>query len=581
MQARLTFFVLLGCCASLVAQTPVTFDHQTYVAPTNSNNRVSVDLNNDRASDIITDGPNPSIYVLLSNGDGSFQAAREYPIGYTVRDIAAGDIDGDGNADVIVAAFDNVHGAFKGIGVLYGRGDGTLSPPVFYASTDIIPDRVAVADFTGDGRKDILITGGFSGDGNYYARLFTNSGGRNLSYGGGIQVSNDDSCCDYTAVQVGDFDGDGHADFFVQRNVQARGPNTTITLYTIYGDGHGHFVSGAAQSFNGNLSLVSIDLNQDAKSDIAGVLSVSDPDFNYTSKLISFYGNSGRTLIQTNLLTFSGSTAGMEAADFNGDGTLDLAFLGNDGTSSGTWLALQTAGVFTLQKTAYSVAPNLLGDFNRDNKPDLAQLLFNSSLEVLQNTTNGGFSNYCPIPSTGIAVCLPVASPNLTSPVAFEVSASAFNPLRKVEVWIDGQKKQESFYSYFDYAFLNGSYSLSAGTHRADIYSAGYDNTLQHKVFSFSVDSACPAATSPGLNVCSPVNGSTVSSPVRALATGKVTGTTARMEVWVDGIKKFTVTHSNTLDTSISLSKGNHRFDFYIVNTVNQKWEKTVYATVQ
>jgi hypothetical protein len=92
---------------------------------------------------------------------------------------------------------------------------------------------------------------------------------------------------------------------------------------------------------------------------------------------------------------------------------------------------------------------------------------------------------------------------------------------------------------------------------------------------------ACSAPSSPGVNVCSPVNGSTVSSPVSAQAMATITGTLARMEVWVDGVKKFTETTSTTLTTSITLAAGSHRFDFYAVNTAGTKWETTVNATVK
>ena len=53
-----------------------------------------------------------------------------------------------------------------------------------------------------------------------------------------------------------------------------------------------------------------------------------------------------------------------------------------------------------------------------------------------------------------------------------------------------------------------------------------------------------------------------------------------KMEVWVDGVKKFSTFNSRTLSTSISLAAGSHTFAFYAVNTVGTKWQKTVTATV-
>jgi hypothetical protein len=64
-----------------------------------------------------------------------------------------------------------------------------------------------------------------------------------------------------------------------------------------------------------------------------------------------------------------------------------------------------------------------------------------------------------------------------------------------------------------------------------------------------------------------------------AWASGTVTGTIVRMEVWVDGMKKYSTYGSNTLKTSIALPSGTHKFTYYIVNTAGQKWSQVVSAT--
>ena len=65
-----------------------------------------------------------------------------------------------------------------------------------------------------------------------------------------------------------------------------------------------------------------------------------------------------------------------------------------------------------------------------------------------------------------------------------------------------------------------------------------------------------------------------------AWASGTVTETIARMEVWVDGVKKSSTYGSNTLKTNISLPSGTHKFAYYIVNTAGQKWNQVVSAAV-
>ena len=83
------------------------------------------------------------------------------------------------------------------------------------------------------------------------------------------------------------------------------------------------------------------------------------------------------------------------------------------------------------------------------------------------------------------------------------------------------------------------------------------------------------------MSVCKPGSGSTVAfSPVAVQSAATVTGTIARMEVWVNGVKKFARLNSRSLSTSLSLASGSHRFSFYAVNTAGTKWETTVNAKV-
>ena len=97
--------------------------------------------------------------------------------------------------------------------------------------------------------------------------------------------------------------------------------------------------------------------------------------------------------------------------------------------------------------------------------------------------------------------------------------------------------------------------------------------------FSFSSQSTCSPPSSPAVNICSPANGSTVSSPVQVIANSTVTGTVASTQLWVDGVKKVTVAGA-VLNTPISVAAGNHRFAVITLNKAGQKWQSAVNATV-
>jgi hypothetical protein len=204
-----------------------------------------------------------------------------------------------------------------------------------------------------------------------------------------------------------------------------------------------------------------------------------------------------------------------------------------------------------------------------------------ASFEVLTNDSTGSFPG-CALTgkAEGISICSP--STSSSSPVKFSLAAAGPTPMRTVAVWADGKKvAEQKTHAFSDYSFLDSSVALAAGSHAITIYGTGWDNTLQSKSFTLTVSGTCSAPSTPGINVCSPLSGSSVSSPVTVQATSTITGTLARMEIWVDGVKMYTEKTSTSLSTSLSLATGSHRFDIYAVNTAGTKWEKSVTATVK
>jgi hypothetical protein len=146
--------------------------------------------------------------VLLGNGDGTFQAALNSDPRGNPRSIAVGDFNGDGKLDLAVANPDfpvppcGLDDDLGGISVLLGKGDGTFQAAVAY-NAGRFPQSVAVADFDGDGKPDLIVAnyGSLSvsvllgkGDGTFQDAISFNVGGPPQS------------------VVVGDFNGDGKPD---------------------------------------------------------------------------------------------------------------------------------------------------------------------------------------------------------------------------------------------------------------------------------------------------------------------------------------------------------------------------------
>jgi hypothetical protein len=134
-----------------------TFGAPQFLRFANTPTSVAVgDLNGDGIPDLVvttrsSSSPPPpsSVFVLLGNSDGTFQA----PVGYGVRGdsfaAAIGDFNGDGIPDLAVAGFNTLE-------VLRGNGDGTFGALTSY----LVGGRtvsLSVGDFNGDGAPDLAV----------------------------------------------------------------------------------------------------------------------------------------------------------------------------------------------------------------------------------------------------------------------------------------------------------------------------------------------------------------------------------------------------------------------------------------
>ena len=89
--------------------------------------------------------------------------------------MAVGDFNGDGKTDLVIA--NNRSGT---LGVLLGYGDGTFANAVDFTGGGISPNAVAAGDFNGDGRTDLAVAYSASvgvllnsGNGNFTGQVYT------------------------------------------------------------------------------------------------------------------------------------------------------------------------------------------------------------------------------------------------------------------------------------------------------------------------------------------------------------------------------------------------------------------------
>ncbi len=259
------------------------------------------DFNNDSFPDVVATTFS-SVGVFLGNGSGGFSAplytsASAYPI-------AAGNIDGDGNLDLIVST----NGSGPGIQFLRGLGNGLFQNMGALPNSTVFPFHdLALKDVNLDGHLDAVGATMFS-NGVYVALgngtgAFTFKGHFLAASGGGSRH-----------VALGDLNGDGRIDVVTA-------DQSTNSVSVLLGDGTGGFaLSGSFGSGSTGPSSVGIaDFDGDSKADVV----VSNRNTNVVGVLLG-NGTGGLNPVVPFLSVGSGAKD-VVVADFNNDTLPDVA----------------------------------------------------------------------------------------------------------------------------------------------------------------------------------------------------------------------------------------------------------------
>jgi hypothetical protein len=118
-----------------------------------------------------------------------------------------------------------------------------------------------------------------------------------------------------------------------------------------------------------------------------------------------------------------------------------------------------------------------------------------------------------------------------------------------------------------------GNNQVFTGSNVADstgnIYMSSFDAWEGHPrlmVLSPVAESgSCTAPSAPGVNICSPANGSPVSSPLTISAAGTNSNGTYGIDIWLDGVKFGWYGGTTTVSVSATAAIGQHRLDVYAV----------------
>jgi len=315
------------------------------------------DLDHDGNLDIVTaKGAAGTIGALLGKGDGTFAANTDFAAGNGLSSIVLGDLDGDGKLDVA-----GVNGTT--VGVLLGRGDGSFGAAAFHDTTAELVTALALGDVNGDGKLDV-VTANSQGHGETGYRgtvsVLLGTGSGKLATHVDYAVGDDPE-----GVALGDVNGDGKLDIVVANT----GVDFDWSVGVLLGKGDGTF-SGEAE-ISGGLGPNAValgDLNGDGKLD--AVLINTMAAGGDTAAILLGKGD-GTLLGAPGYSLTSGNARSLVLADLNGDGALDIVTVG-DNPSMLTVLFGKGDGTFP-SSAGYGVETSAVAfrDLNGDGRLDL------------------------------------------------------------------------------------------------------------------------------------------------------------------------------------------------------------------
>lgn len=555
-----------------------------------------------------------TVSFIFGNGQGSFGGPQTFQSG-PVGGIAAGDFDNDGLTDLAalgefsksVTIFHNTGGAFTTSTFTVPTNFDMIDPT---SGADFLSSLVA-GDFNGDGKMDLVYQDSCSGscpvsEQAYY--LLTNTGN------GFTATLTNIGSTGANELHVADLDGDGRADFFFAFH----GCHTPcFGVDAAFSNGDGTFQS--ASVFNGDngvggdpLDVIAGDFNNDGIMDIVAAVSPNDATINPGMDIYS--GKGGRAFAAATHFDSphgaNGTPFRVAAGFINHDGQKDIVMVeGGDfipwlnitGTAHSPCAAPASPGLnFCLPANGGTVnSPvRFVGSFHAQTQPanrielwiDGAKKfqVFNDIIDVslavglgTHTATLVGVSAAgpvinashtftvqagCPVPATAtVSICSPAAGSTVASPVHITAAARAPSgrTITAMRIYIDNVAQQTVSGNT-----ITADLTVPAGSHLLAV--VGYDNTgaAEKTTENFTVSGGATGGpclpSAPGIKICTPASGASVTSPVEVSAGAVPTAQRiTAIRVYLDNVAVFFSSNSGTansfsIDQKLTMAAGTH-----------------------
>ncbi len=356
--------------ATGVATAAPLFPNPVYPVGSNPYGMVKADFTGDGIEDLIVSNfangydPGPGdLSFLRGRGDGTFADEVRIPIAQHPFGVLTADFTGDGRADLVVGYSDRAV-------LLAGQGDGTFGAETPLTAAGTIA-AVRLAHINADSLPDLLVVGTLNGASYAQALLGDGHGGFTQgpvtapgTYFSAIADVNGDGLDDYLAI-VGAFQSCG-----------VPSPPTTqvndIQVFIGHGDGsfslNGSFSTGAWTD-----RLIPADLDGDGKVDLVIDGAVYQGCSGYSARTI-YFGNGDGTFVAGSPVEVGSSTSAILTGDLNGDGIGDYVDINMDAISIFLGRGNRTFAAAQVFYASTSLLQMVGGDFDRNGKTDLAIL---------------------------------------------------------------------------------------------------------------------------------------------------------------------------------------------------------------
>jgi len=444
-------------------------------------------------------------------------------------------------------------------------------------------------DFNRDGKPDIAVVGG-QADTSAVTVFLATTPGHYPATGTSYSVSDTP-----VGIHTADVNNDGKLDLVIEFS-------NLPTLSILLGNGDGTFTMGTDVTMTNAVAGFDLgDFNKDGKIDIA----VIECDSSSICDMQAEKGTGTGTFTPGYKIQMTGSAGAISARDLNGDGNLDLVLIrtnnvlifGGDGTGrfpSFTKLAppkhCTDSGVCTDALNYVAVA-----DFNNDARLDIMVVQAHTCISpapcgdnTLYTYKNNG--NY-----------------SFTLANQKTIGSNAGASLLAADLNGDGNFDVVGYTGYFrdpwvayeqgagNLTFAEKSTNLSGGDamqmvardlnldsrHDAIVANGGPNDESMVVFLNTSAYTNCapPSSANLAAKICGPTNNASAASPVLVKGSGNSPAGIQRLEIWVDGVKKYQK-WNDQVAKRISMAAGAHRVTLIAVDAYKGTAKTTVTVNV-